>query len=240
MASPSLVDQVRDLSRELRQVAALLPNDDPLQPPNGKKNAPSFLFEVRVLLALLRGLTRSGWRITVERRAGQVRLVRGPARKIRGSFFRVTRAETMFQLTQGTQVQDRHGEPRAPDICLQRGEAGDEPSFQDVLALWDAKLRGTSGKVTDEPVSDDALRSFAMIRAWLAPPHPGEDPLSGWPDAFTVCAIVSNGRKPTEPVGVLIEAGVSIVEKFGDENTPAWPSRQEHITARASLSAPTE
>ena len=70
-----------------------------------------------------------------------------------------------------------------------------------------------------------------MVRAWLNPPLPGKDPLGEWPEAFSVCALISNGRRPTEPEGVLIEAGVSVVEHFRGANTPAWPSRAEHIAA---------
>ncbi len=214
------------------EIAAHLPNEDPLRPPSGKKNAPSFLFEIKVLLDMLSALKRAGWTIAVERRSGRIRLVRGPAPKSTGSFFRITRAESTFQITQGTQVKDRHGEPRAPDICLLLGSAGEQPTFCDVLALWDAKLRGKTGRITEDRISDGEFRSFAMVRSWLAPPLPSGDHLAGWPPAFSVCALISNGRRPTEPIGVLFEAGVSVVEQYAGANTSAWPSRQDHINAR--------
>jgi hypothetical protein len=237
MASPSLVDTVHQLSAELRGIANLLPHEDPLQPPPGKENVPSFLFEISTLVALLRALKNQGWTITAEPRAGRVRLVRAPARKSTGSVFHIEKAPRKFQITQGTKVSDRHGEPRAPDICLQRGTASDSPTHHDVLAIWDAKLRGHSGLVTEERISDPEFRSFVMIRAWLAPPRPPNDePLADWPEAFRVCALISNGLRPTEPEAVLIEAGVSIVEQFGDEHTPAWPSRLDHIAAGEGVS----
>lgn len=236
MASPPLVDQVHDLSEGLRTLANLLPNEHPLRPDPGKKNAPSFLFEIFVLLAMLRGLKRLGWEIVAQLRDGKVRLVRGPAAKASGSYFRIARESTVLQVTQGTRIKDRLDRDRAPDLCLQRGDADDKPTFRDVLAIWETKLRGTTGEVTTKRISDSEFRSFAMIRDWLAPPAPGEDPLSEWPAAFRVCAIVSNGRRPTEPRPVLIDARVSIVENFSDENTAIWPSRQEHIAARESLS----
>ena len=229
MASAPLVDTVHQISRELRRVASLLPNEDPLQPPPGTKNVPSFLFEIRVLLVLLRALKELGWTITFERRSEHIRFVRSPAPKSTGSFFWITKDKSQFQITQGTQIIDRHGQPRAPDISLQSGTAGPAPTHGDVLAIWDAKLRGQSGRVTDKRVSDAEFRSFVMVRAWLAPPLPGNDALSEWPVAFGVCALISNGRRPTEPEAVFIEAGVSVVEQFTDENTPTWPTRADHI-----------
>jgi hypothetical protein len=237
MASPPLVDTVRQLSRELSGIARLLPKEDPLQPPPGKPNVPSFLFEIRTLCVLLRALQKQGWNITIERRKGRVHFVRAPAAKSTGSFFRIAMGQVEFQITQGTQVSDRHGEPRAPDICLQQGSAGDVPTYLDVLAIWDAKLRGQSGRVSNKCVSDAEFRSFVMVRAWLAPPLPGKDPLDKWPEAFQVCALISNGRRPTEPEAVMIEAAVSVVERFGDEKTPAWPSRSDHIAAARPVPA---
>jgi hypothetical protein len=41
--------------------------------------------------------------------------------------------------------------------------------------------------------------------------------------------VISNGRGPTEPDAVLIDAGVSVVEQFKDEHTTPSPTRADHI-----------
>jgi hypothetical protein len=158
MASASLVDQVDAMSKRLKQIARLLPNEHPLRSPKGQKNAPAFLFEFKILLEMLRALKQAGWTITVERRDGQIRFARAPRSKSTSSFFRIVKAGTAFQVTQGTQVADRHGEPRAPDICLQAGQAGENPTYKDVLAIWDAKLRGRTGRLLEKLM--DRLREI--------------------------------------------------------------------------------
>jgi hypothetical protein len=70
------------------QIARLLPSEDPLRPAPGKKNAPSFLFEVKVLLALLSALRADGWNTEPIKRNGRLRLVSSPAPKATGSYFR--------------------------------------------------------------------------------------------------------------------------------------------------------
>src|SRR5947207_2216359 len=108
MASAPLVaiDQVRALSRRLREIARLLPNENPLDPlPRGRAAAP-FLFEIKVLVDLLSALKTAGWEIDVERRGKRVRFVRSPAPKSTGSFFRIRKGDLFFQITQGTKIED--------------------------------------------------------------------------------------------------------------------------------------
>ena len=232
MAPPSLVDQIHELSERLRHIVAVLPQEDPFRLPTGRKPAESFLFEMKILLELLYALKQAGWTIDIERPGGEIRFVRAPAKKSTASYFRISKDGTTRQITQGTKVADRHGKERAPNICLQAGMAGMAPTYQDVLALWDAKLHGIAGTVHEGPITDAEFRSFAMVRSWLAPPLPGNDGLADWPPAFTVCALISNGKKPTEPAEVLLEAGVSVVENYTGTNSPTWPTRQQHIDSQ--------
>lgn len=239
MAPPSLVDSVTGLSKALREIARLLPDEDPLDPPGGKKNAASFLFEIHVVVAMLRGLQDRGWTVRMLPEASSMRLARAPAPKSRASYFHISRDDHEFHVTHGTQVHDRHGEPRAPDISLQRECSGENPTFEHVLAIWDAKLRGSTGRPDHRRISDAEFRSFAMLRDWLDPPRPGDDPLSDWPPAFTVCALITNGRRPSEPTSVMLEARVSIVEHFQDKDTAATPTRDEHVCAATARHATT-
>lgn len=229
MASASLVDQVVALSRQLARIANALPDEDPLRPPDGKKNAPSFLFEMTVLLALLSWLRANDWMIVAERRDGRIRLVRAPAAKATGSVFRICKGALSFQITQGTEITDKYQKTRAPDICLQVGSASDHPTHADVLAMWDAKLRGDSGEPAEERISSGEFWAFVGMHSQLGAPLPGGDLLGSWPPAFGVCALISNGRRPTEPAQVLLDNHVSVVELFESENSAAWPTHEEHM-----------
>src|SRR2546429_237011 len=91
MAPASLVDQIRDLSGILGQILPLLPQEDLFRQPPGKKLAPSFLFEMKVLLGLLYSLKQAGWTIDIERPGGHLRFVRAPAKKNTASYFRVSK-----------------------------------------------------------------------------------------------------------------------------------------------------
>ncbi len=235
MAPPSLVDvdQVNKLSSRLETIARYLPPEDPLSPAPGRKNAPSFLFEIKVLLDLLDVLSTSGWSIVTTYREGRIRLVRAAAAKSMGSFFTITRGGSQFQIAQGTKILDIHDESRAPDISLQRKDSGDEPTYRDVLAIWDAKLRGQTGQTTKTRISDPEFRSFVLVRKWLkAPCSTFDDIPADWPPAFRVCALISNGRSPSEPESVFIEGCISVVQKYEGANSEPWPSLQQHTAAQ--------
>ncbi len=232
MASPQVVDQIRQLSEMMEQIVTVLPQEDPFQPAGEEKPAAPFLFEMKILLELLLALKESGWIIDIERPGGRIKFVRSPGKKATASFFRLSKDGTKRQITQGTRVKDPYDRPRAPDICLQDGDTGLEPTYKDVLALWDAKLRGKRETAAERRVTDAEFRSFAMIRKWLQPPLPGNDVLGEFPPAFSVCALITNGKKPTEPAAVLLDEGVSVVATYAGVQSAIWPTRQEHITAQ--------
>jgi hypothetical protein len=240
MAPPSLVDAdaILELSEDLRRVVRLLPSEDPLLPPDGKKNAASFLFEMRVLFTLLVALRSMGWTIEVKRRAGAIVFVRAPALKATGSYFHLRKADQEWHLTQGTKVVDLHGEERAPDIALEHPTSGDDPTFRHVAAIWDAKLRGTAWREDAHRISDQEFARFALVRKWLSAPVPGKDPLESWPAAFQVCGLITNGQRPSEPASVFLEAAVSVVEHFPEATDACWPSRADHVAYQGRSSRP--
>ena len=110
------------------------------------------------------------WNVSIERRGGFVKFVRAPALKSTGSFFRIVKTGEMLQVTQGTKIEDKHGRLRAPDISIQAGNTGDNPTRKDVFAIWDVKLRGESGDIDGARITDDEFRSFLVLRGWLDVP----------------------------------------------------------------------
>jgi hypothetical protein len=234
MASPQMVNRILDLSRNLRNAMNLLPTDDLYTVDTKRGDAENFLFELKVLFSLLNYLTTHGWKCTVANRQSSsvIRLPKSPGLKQNFSFFIIEHAKTgrKFQVVHGTQIEDRLGEPRAPDISLQTENASLRPSFRDVKAIWDAKLRGTVDDVSDNVISDAEYRSFVWVKDKLGIPWPNssEDVLAGWPPAFEVCALITNGKCPTENVQVFLADRTSITAQFTDAKTQTFPKRIDH------------
>jgi hypothetical protein len=224
MATPPLVDDVAALSEALGNVLGFLPSENPLEPPKGKTNASSFLFEIRVLFALLWELKERGWQIDPVRRNGRLHFVRAPANKATGTYFKVAQGSDSFDLTQGTEILDEHRQTRAPDMSLQT-PCGDNATHKEVLVIWDSKLRGAFGKPSKECVPDVEFRSFLFVcrmlglQLWTPP--------SSWPNGCSLSSLITNGVRPTEPDSVFLDGGVSVIEQFAHGAAP-WPSRAEH------------
>src|SRR5512140_1955207 len=228
MASPSLVRDVQRLSRTLSQVLKLLPGDEK-RIARGKKSA-SVLFELKVLFSLLAEL-KEHFQVEVVSPPGKdFHFCRAPAAKASATYFRLKRSGNEYHLTHGTKIRDRHDQDRAPDLSLQEASAANDPEWRHVLAIWDAKLRGTSAAPSARRISDGEYARFAKVRAWLdeIPPRPIDDVLDLFPPAFEVCSLITNGQGPSEPPNVLFEDRVSIVEHFADARQPCKPTRREH------------
>lgn len=233
MVAPSLVSEVQKLSKLLGRALELQPGEDPLAPRKGKKDTAAFLFEMKALFGLVLRLRRNGWAIQIVRPRddGKMYFVRSPAKKDSGTYFVLLKDERALHLVHGTQIQDVHGKPRAPDLSLQHPQGGSHPTYSDVLAMWDAKLRGTSAKPTEERISDNEYARFAKVREWLKLPRPGgpDDVLSSWPPAFEVSGLITNGCQNTEPDTIYFADAVSIVDHYDGPSKQCHPSRQQHI-----------
>jgi hypothetical protein len=230
MATSSLVGQVHELSKKLAEAVELMPGED-LFAPKGRQ-ASSFLYELMVLGHLLLGLEKGKWRIRIEnRRNGAIVFARAPRPKSNATYFRVSRKKGAFHLVQGTQIRDRHGKRRAPDLSLQSEDSEHTPTWKHVLGFWDAKLRGNSGQLSKRRVTDSEYARFQAVRRWLRPPRPGtpRDVLGKWPMAFQVCALITNGKPPSEPKSVLLEDSVSVAAGFSGCDTVLRPTRLAHI-----------
>jgi hypothetical protein len=228
-----MVSEIQELSKLLSRALRLQPGEKPLPPRKGKKDTSAFLFEMKVLFGLLLRLRRNGWDIQIVRpyNDGKVSFVRNPAKKTSGTYFIISKDGLVFHLVHGTKIQDMHGEPRAPDISLQLPQGGDSPTYADVLAMWDAKLRGTNAGPAEERISDNEYARFAKVREWLQLPRPGtpNDTLDLWPPAFEVSGLISNGRRNTEPETIYFADAVSVVEHYDGPSKQCYPSRQQHI-----------
>lgn len=231
MATPPLVSDIHRLSRSIGLILDRLPGRDPLARYNGKKPAAHFLFEVKVLWCLVERLAATGWTIIPIPRNGKFVYARGPAEKRTRSYFIIVFHNQLYHLVHGTKIRDTHDQSRAPDISLQSDESGDCPNHEHVLAVWDAKLKGTTGAPTPKRLSDAEFARFLKVCEWLRVPKPGDsrDVLESWPPAFQVSAIITNGLHPSEPDSVFFECSVSVVGHFDSVDSPCAPSRNAHI-----------
>ncbi|MGO4372295.1 hypothetical protein AB4Z21_16295 [Paenibacillus sp. MCAF20] len=196
-------------------------------------DAENFLFELKVLFSLLNYLTTHDWKCTVaNKQSNVIRLPKSPGFKRNFSYFDIEHSNSgqKWQVVHGTQIEDRLGEPRAPDISLQTENASLSPSYRDVKAIWDAKLRGTDDDVSDNIISDSEYRSFVWVKEKLGIPLPNstEDVLAGWPPAFEVCSLITNGKCPTENTKVFLADSTSITAQFIDAKTQTFPKRIDH------------
>jgi len=234
MASPQMVNQILDLSRNLNKVMDLLPKEDIYKSVTTIRDAENFLFELKVLFSLLDYLTSHDWICTIKNRQKMsgIRLPKSPGRKENFSYFMIEHKHSgqKWQVVHGTKIEDPFGEYRAPDISLQTEKASLKPTYRDIKAIWDAKLRGTDADLMDIVISDPEYRSFVWVKDKLKIPWPNSegDVLDGWPPAFEVCALITNGKSPTENEKVFRSDRVSITAQFMDAATPTFPRRNEH------------
>ncbi|QTH42028.1 hypothetical protein J4772_31705 [Cohnella sp. LGH] len=233
-----MVNNIQKLSKNLSQVIGLLPSEDLYGSVAKSTDAADYLFEMKVLFSLLDHMTENSWTGSIENRQhnGDIVLPRKPGLKRNFSYFilenKVTKKK--WQVVHGTKIKDPFGELRAPDISLQVEHAGVTPTYKDVKAIWDAKLRGQEDSVARGRISDHEYQSFAWLRENLRVPRPNsaDDPLAGWPPAFEVSALITNGDGPTENDQVLLNNGVSITRHFQNATTPTHPPRHLHKPLR--------
>lgn len=239
MATSSLVDRTHELSRKLGALLRILPTDDPLHRTDLKKDASSFLFEVVVLIELLLNLSEAGL-VTVVRRSGHIVLARAPASKRKKSYFICTLGGRSYDLLPSIDVADRMGGTQAPDLTLHDHIPETQlPDYSNVRAIWDAKLRGETGAVDNEPIAKGEFATFLLMCDLLSVPKPGEsrDVLPEWKSAFDVSALISNGRIPHQSLVFMIEKGISVTELFVTRSTQCKPLRHEHLAVTAGTSA---
>lgn len=238
MASPQMVDTILELSRRLGNALGILDDGVQYESIPSSKDKEYFLFELKVLFSLLEHLASHGWEISAtNKQMDKITLPRSPGHKGNFTYFCITNKETggQWQVVHGTQIRDPFDEERAPDISLQRSGASTSPTFKDVVAIWDAKFRGHGDKKADDKKADDNMndaeyRSFVWVRDKLKipRPHSSTDPLVGWPPAYEVSALITNGDGPTENERVLLEDAVSVTCWFKDADSPTYPSREKH------------
>jgi hypothetical protein len=234
VAATSLVDRAQEFSEKLRNVLNLFPGDDPLHRDNGEKDASSFLFEILVLIELLAQFAKHG-PIAVTKRGNKILLARSPAKKQSKSYFTVRLGGEAFDLLSGIKIDDRVGKTQAPDFSLHDSVGDQQPcGYQNVRAIWDAKLRGETGAADDDEVTKGEFALFLLMMDVLDVPMPGDarDVIAPLGGAFEVSALISNGALPTQAESYLIEKGVAVVANFTSAATTGWPARAVHLSRR--------
>lgn len=234
MASPSLVREVQALSKSVADVLTRLPSvphESLFEEVAGAKPVNAFLFEVKVMFTLLAALSSQGWAIRVENLdRNRVRLPRSAGLKQRFSYFVISHPQgSHWHLVHGTKIETDVDTKIAPDLSLQAVNAGNRPRAGHVKAMWDAKWR----KRDDSRVRSEDYSKFVCDRDNLQVPRPGlGDPLQGWPPAFEVSGLISNGVEPIGSMALFLKDGVSITQKFGNEQTRTKPTRAQHLSGQ--------
>jgi len=235
MASPSLVVAVRELADRLRAILRALPRDeDPFEPKPGRKAAPSFLFEMVALVGLLQALKDRGWAVREALpRQRPLRFLRAPGRKDGTTYFEVQKGDTRLQVVHGSELRDAFNFTQAPDISLQRGTASTDPTYGDLIAMWDMKLKGRVVGPVDSRIEKTDLGTFVWMRRQLRlqPPGLADDVLDDFPAAFSVSGLIGNGNQPFVSAESLLEEGVSCVAPYETAASPAKPTRSEHLSS---------
>jgi hypothetical protein len=152
-----------------------MPQENPFESARGRTDAQSFLFEMHVLLGLLEGLRGRGWQVTeAAPQVEPMRFLRAPGNKRGTTFFRAKKAAEDVQVVHGSGVQDRFGASQHPDVSIQQADAGLEPTADDILAMWDMKLKGDFGISVDSRIEKDDVATFNLMVSELGLQPPGE------------------------------------------------------------------
>jgi hypothetical protein len=141
---------------------------------------------------------------------------KSPGEKKNFSYFEIvskTDGDTVFKLCPGINIIDKHGKKRALDINLLLGTCSDEPSFENLLACWDAKHTALeSNRLPDKEVAD-----FIFTFQQLDSPNPP----ASWRNYISIpiyikSGLLTNSEPSTEPDETLDEYNMYETNHFPD------------------------
>lgn len=196
-----------------------------------------FLYEVLCYFFLLSSL-RPGTTLAYIKGAKGHALPGRHGGKWEHSHFKITLSSgEPLHMCMATYISDKYGRNRAPDISLQRATDKKPPSYEDTLAIWDAKHRKKSA---GDGVTRGEFEKFCgdMEVLKIPPPIAGDVVERICPPEFNVSALISNGLPPQEPLARFLDHGFSCIQKFiGAPGAMPHPTRAEHY-AHAKQSTP--
>ncbi len=138
-------------------------------------------------------------------------------------------------LYHATRVVDIDKDEQAPDVVLALYTSADELHNDDVLMIWDAKLRDADDRhrISNEECSKfkDYLEVLRLTeKAYWEP----IDQIIGEPFDFPL--LITNGARPTKPESYFIRNKFSILESFVHSlnGTLLFPEKARHLAARAN------
>lgn len=192
MANPTDRRLLKAVSDAAKALAGAARWHRSLRPVNA---ANDFVYEMYVYVNLLLALQR---RFHVTYVPGSGRSAHGFPRKAANKQgrprFLVSGPAGSWQLCAGTKIRDMHGDARAPDISLQRGDASDDPDANDVEAIWDAKY-----KTRDSRISSHEFSEFARwLEVFNLRARPAPSPVTSTAGDLAGHALVTNGSHSTE------------------------------------------
>jgi hypothetical protein len=122
--------------------------------------------------------------------------------------------ECEYELCPGINITDRYNMDRAADINLLLPSQTEQPLFSHLCAIWDAKHRRITGRLSGPEVSD-----FIVTFEALGKPEPSVSWRQIMPQAFRKSGLLTNGLFSTEPVLHLQDRSISETEHFPDAPT---------------------
>ena len=174
-----------------------------------------FIFELYILFELILDLKLS-YKVVYNPGMGsnQNQFPRKPANKAGRPKFEIYSKEEnklLWQICSGTKITDIVNKERTPDISIQRGNASDTPTHNDVEIIWDAKFRN---KNTDRITHSE----FSAFVHWidLFKLKTSSKPtirLISFKNMVANC-LITNGRKSTEPDSECNRQGLKEVVNF--------------------------
>ncbi len=146
-----------------------------------------------------------------------------------------------YDICLNTGISDVYRRERYPDISLQVHNEAEVPTHERIVAIWDAKHRSKNDK--DEIVGGEFekfVRDMAVLK--VQRPEAGDLLELSCPEAFNVCALITNGEMPGEPIERMLDLGFSCTTHFvgvpGQLPSPTRQQQQEHGASMQSSLTP--
>jgi len=188
-----LIDRIRETAKRLKVAASWVKSGLPVD------LASDFIFELFVLLRAVEDLQKSYSVEYVPGLGGKAhQFPRKPSKKAGRPYFKVrskTKERVLCQICAGTKVRDINATERTPDISFQRESSGDNPTYNDVEMIWDAKYRTDSKERISHPEFSEFARWIEVLELRKAI-EPSVS-FNGLKDMLANC-LVTNGQPSTE------------------------------------------
>ncbi|MBN1367029.1 MAG: hypothetical protein JW967_03795 [Dehalococcoidales bacterium] len=210
----ALINQVKIAALSLRRASIWVSSKIPLNVTD------NFIFELYVLFRLILDL-QSAYNVKYIPGSGVKKnnFAKNPAEKQGRPKFEIYEKpfrRLLWQICSGTEIVDKFGDSRAPDISFQTANSPDTPTYQDIEIIWDAKYKKTfRRKITHAEFSTFMHFINALNLRNKVKPNINLADLRYLVDN----CLVTNGEKSTELDVSCADSGLKEVTSFYPGNT---------------------